>query len=259
MKLHVESLGAGPPLVLLHGWAMHSGLWAGLLPALAARHRVYCVDLPGHGHSREYPASNLAAYVDAVAEALADVSGPLTVLGWSLGGVVTQAWAQAAAQRVERIVLLASTPRFIVDADWPWAMKPELLATFAQDLRTNYRHSLQRFLHLQVQGTEDGRKLLMQLRHHFQARGEPAAEVLDQGIGLLAEVDLRRQTRELRQPALVIGGDRDTLTPLGASRWLAQNLPRGQLLHLAGAAHAPHLSHPNEFLEAVSAFCHGLT
>jgi len=48
--LHVESTGEGPPLVLLHGWAMHGGLFAPLVPALARRYRVSVVDLPGHGH-----------------------------------------------------------------------------------------------------------------------------------------------------------------------------------------------------------------
>ena len=49
--LHVESSGDGPPLVLLHGWAMHGGLFATLLPSLAQQFRVHVVDLPGHGHS----------------------------------------------------------------------------------------------------------------------------------------------------------------------------------------------------------------
>ncbi len=49
--LHVESVGSGPPLVLLHGWAMHSGIWGPLVARLAQRFRVHAVDLPGHGHS----------------------------------------------------------------------------------------------------------------------------------------------------------------------------------------------------------------
>ena len=49
--LHVESAGAGAPLVLLHGWALHGGIFAPLVAALARRHRVHVVDLPGHGHS----------------------------------------------------------------------------------------------------------------------------------------------------------------------------------------------------------------
>ena len=50
-QLHVESIGHGAPLVLLHGWAMHSGVWGPLIPRLAKYRRVHAVDLPGHGHS----------------------------------------------------------------------------------------------------------------------------------------------------------------------------------------------------------------
>lgn len=51
MSLHVETLGSGAPLVLLHGWGMHGGIWSDLAAELAEHHQVHCVDLPGHGFS----------------------------------------------------------------------------------------------------------------------------------------------------------------------------------------------------------------
>src|SRR5213078_1405478 len=51
MSVHVESVGVGRSLVLLHGWGMHSGLWFPLLPRLSNRYRMHLVDLPGHGYS----------------------------------------------------------------------------------------------------------------------------------------------------------------------------------------------------------------
>ena len=52
MSLHIDTQGQGPDLILLHGWAMHSGIFAPLLAKLTAHFRVHCVDLPGHGQSR---------------------------------------------------------------------------------------------------------------------------------------------------------------------------------------------------------------
>jgi pimeloyl-[acyl-carrier protein] methyl ester esterase len=49
MSVRVECVGRGRPLVMLHGWAMHSGLWFPLLPRLIERYRMHLVDLPGHG------------------------------------------------------------------------------------------------------------------------------------------------------------------------------------------------------------------
>ena len=51
MRLHVESRGAGPDLVLLHGWAMHGGIWGDAGEQLGRRFRLHLVDLLGHGYS----------------------------------------------------------------------------------------------------------------------------------------------------------------------------------------------------------------
>ena len=64
--LHIEARGDGPPLVLLHGWAMHSGVWGALVPRLAQRHRVHAVDLPGHGYSAPAPSFTLASFWEDV-------------------------------------------------------------------------------------------------------------------------------------------------------------------------------------------------
>ena len=53
MSLHVERSGHGPDVVLLHGWAMHGGVFAPLVERLASRFTLYLVDLPGHGYSRD--------------------------------------------------------------------------------------------------------------------------------------------------------------------------------------------------------------
>ena len=52
MSLYAERLGSGPELVLVHGWGLHGGIWAGLAQRLAQRFRVTVVDLPGHAGSR---------------------------------------------------------------------------------------------------------------------------------------------------------------------------------------------------------------
>ena len=51
--MHIESIGHGPPLVLIHGWAMHAGIFAPLTARLAEHFEVFLVDLPGHGRSNE--------------------------------------------------------------------------------------------------------------------------------------------------------------------------------------------------------------
>jgi pimeloyl-[acyl-carrier protein] methyl ester esterase len=249
--VHVESAGRGPPLVLLHGFAMHGGLFAPIVPALARRHRVHVVDLPGHGHSSALARFTLDALACAVDDATAFDEGPLTVLGWSLGGQVALAWALARPERIERLMLVATTPSFVRRDDWPHAMSAITLARFGDELRVAYRLTLQRFLALQVHGSDEGRATLAQLRTRLFERGEPTPAVLADALRLLHDTDLRRTLPRIVAPTLVVAGERDALVPIEATRALATALPDATHIAIEGAAHAPFLSHRQAFLDAV--------
>jgi len=254
--VHIDSVGAGPPLVLLHGWAMHSGLFAPLLPRLAEKFRIHCVDLPGHGYSAAIAPYALATITAVIADAVSRLpdaaAGPLTVLGWSLGGAVAMHWARVEPEHVGRLILTAATPCFVARPDWPHAMTAATLQQFGDELAVSYRLTLQRFVALQVQGSEHARAVLAQLRTELFARGEPSRVALRAALELLATTDLRADVGAIRQRAVVISGERDTLTPPEAGEWLARTLPCASFRLIPGAAHAPFLSHPEAFLCAIA-------
>jgi len=255
--LHVEATGHGPPLVLLHGWAMHAGIWGPLVPRLARRHRVYAVDLPGHGRSAELPRFTLDAVVETLAARFADTAQPVSLLGWSLGGQLAIRWALSEPQRVGRVALVCTTPRFVAAADWPHAMDGPTLRRFNDELTIAYRLTLKRFLALQVHASEHGRAALATLHDQLFARGEPSRAGLRIGLEVLSSVDLRDRVGAIGAPTLVIAGERDALTPPAAAAWLADAMPSARLVRLAGAAHAPFLSHPDAFRGALDAFVDG--
>jgi pimeloyl-[acyl-carrier protein] methyl ester esterase len=253
-SLHVESVGAGPPLVLLHGWAMHSGMWGSVVADLAPRFRVHAVDLPGHGHSAAPVAWTLDAVVDEVTRAFAAHGEPLTVVGWSLGGVVALRWALAAPQRIGRLALVCTSPCFVARDDWPDAMAAATRAKFGDELRVAYRLTLLRFLSLQLRGGDADKRALAAMRGRLFERPDPAPAVLAAALIALAATDLRGEAGEIRQPALVVAGERDTLTPSAAGAWLARAMPNSRYTAIAGAAHAPHLSHPAAFAAILDGF-----
>ena len=94
MTLFHEVHGQGPALVLLHGWAMHSGIFAPLVDRLAPHFTLHCVDLPGHGRSAgaglpltlENAAAQVSAVVPARRMALAVAPSPVNAIlstsGW---------------------------------------------------------------------------------------------------------------------------------------------------------------------------------
>lgn len=252
--LHVESAGAGPPLVLLHGWAMHGGVFATLVSSLARRHRVHVVDLPGHGHSSPVVPYTLDAIVAALDGAFAGEAQALTVLGWSFGATVALRWALVSPARIRRLVLVGATPRFVASDEWAPAMSAVTLARFGDELQVAYKATLQRFLSLQVQGSDDGRATLAALRHALFARGEPSPAAMAAALDILATTDLRADVGAIAVPTLVIAGDRDTLTPAAAGAWLAAALPDARHVVIPGAAHAPFLSHRAAFDIALEEF-----
>jgi pimeloyl-[acyl-carrier protein] methyl ester esterase len=238
---------------------MHSGLWFPLLPRLIERYRMHLVDLPGHGYSDPLaapPPWSLRRIVEAVEPAITETSapGPLLILGWSLGGQVALEWARLRPERVGALVLMSTTPSFIQRPGWPHAMAQATLRQFGDELTVAYRQTLQRFVALQVQGSEHARDALASLRSQLFARGEPSRQALRDSLELLASSDLRSGIGAISQPALMIAGDRDTLTPVAAARWLASALPRASLVVVPGAAHAPFLSHPEAVVQALDAF-----
>lgn len=253
MSLHVESIGSGEPLLLIHGWGMHGGVWADVAQKLAADFRVHSVDLPGFGASASLTETNLESLVQALAKQFAE---PLNVCGWSLGGQVALHWARREPEKVRRLVLVTSTPCFAERDDWLFGMASEVLEKFAAELEQDHAATLRRFIALQLRGSENERELLASLRGRLFSRGEPDMGALRGGLDILRAADQRSELQDIRQPTLVIAGERDKLTPPAASHYMAQIMPSARVVEVRGAAHAPFLSHPEIFIEQVKSFLH---
>jgi pimeloyl-[acyl-carrier protein] methyl ester esterase len=254
--MHIEEVGAGAPLVLLHGWGLHSGFFAPVLPTLATQAQVYAVDLPGHGHSAPLVPYTLDGIVDGLDAALCSEARPLTLLGWSFGGLVAQRYAARYPARIKRLILVCTTPRLTAAPDWPHGVYEDVLRRFGDELAVAYESTLKRFLTLQMQGASDPRPVLASLRALLFARGTPDPAALAGALQILLGTDLRATAAALVQPSLIVTGGRDTLTPPGAGAWLAQAMPNARLVAINDAAHIPFLSHPVAFNAALTAFLH---
>jgi len=248
--MHIETLGHGPDLVLIHGWAMHAGIFAPLTRELVPHFRLHLVDLPGHGYSRD---SDTRLRLDECALQLAAQLPAATWLGWSLGGQVCLEAARHRPDRVGALVLIATSPRFVVGEDWPQGVSPDLFRQFADGLHSDYHRTIERFLALEAIGSEHAQSELRELRAQVFARGEPALSVLCDGLDILDRADLRALLPGLRAPSLWIAGRRDKLIPPAAMQWAAQHSPGGRYLELS-AGHAPFIGHAQRLAEAVRAF-----
>ncbi len=133
--MHVDSIGSGAPLLLIHGWGMHGGVWSEVAQKLAADFRVHSVDLPGYGYSKAEKEMTLDAIVDELSACFPE---PLNVCGWSMGGQVALRWAAREPDKVQRLILVTSTPCFTKREDWDFGMDSEVLEKFADELEQNH-------------------------------------------------------------------------------------------------------------------------
>jgi pimeloyl-[acyl-carrier protein] methyl ester esterase len=258
--LHAEIAGRGRDLVLLHGWGANLRVWDELTRALARRFRVIALDLPGHGRSSWDPrATTPAAQAWRVCETLAPLTNRYSLLGWSLGGQFALDLAAALPGGIERLVLVATTPKFLAAPGWRHGLRAAALEDLAVRLRADPERAMSDFRRLQVRGLAPrtaGRVLYWLLR---AALGHGAAhpEALACDLERLRDGDLRAQLAAVRAPTLVIAGGRDCITRPGAARALAAALPYGRCRTLTRAAHVPFLSHPQQFATLVSGFLRG--
>jgi pimeloyl-[acyl-carrier protein] methyl ester esterase len=275
--LYTEVRGNGPTLVLLHGWGLNLRVWDGLAIALQDRFRIVALDLPGHGRSEWIPKrASLEEQAKQIAETIASITKRYFLLGWSLGGQIALRLAASGPAGLDRLVLIAATPRLPAASDWPYGAPPERLAQQAASLRTDYQRTVSDFLELQVRGSAEGAAALSQLRaalfahgaqpapnttHRSTALGErlenpdqPRLDALACGLELLRNTDLRPLLGQITLPTLVIAGQYDRVTMPAASRALAQALPNAQYVEIRRAAHAPFLSHVPQLSALLSDF-----
>jgi pimeloyl-[acyl-carrier protein] methyl ester esterase len=239
--VYIERTGQGPDLVLLHGWAMHGGIFAPLTRALGEHFRVHVVDLPGHGRS---PLATDFSLHECVRSVRADTPAAIWA-GWSLGGLVALQAALDAPEQVRALGMITANPRFVMGEDWPHGVEPQVFRQFSDGLRGDWKRTLERFLALEAHGSERAKSELRELKSQIFAHGEPQLAALDAGLAILDRCDLRARLAELTRPSLWIGGRRDRLVPAEAMQWSA-NAARCATYLEVSAGHAPFLSHPDE-------------
>ena len=252
--MHINSIGQGPDLVLVHGWSMHSGVWQPLVDLLAEHFRCHLVDLPGHGqsdwHAGDFELSTLLA---KLAEALPETA---IWLGWSLGGQVSLAMAKHYPDNVKKLIMLASNPRFVQTDDWPCAMPQEVFETFSASLADDQQLTLQRFIMLQAKGANQPRQVIKQLSEQLAQQHEPHPQALQAGLECLANWDFRNALKTVGCPVQLILAENDHLVPAFLANYAVELQPKLRIDVMPGLGHAPFISQPQQCQLVIEQFIH---
>lgn len=237
------------PLVLLHGWGAHAGVWSEVIARMDLGHTVIAPDYPDECG----PDGSINEVLDYLAGMVPE---QCVIAGWSLGGQLALQWARRYPRRISKLILVSTTPRFVTAPDWPHGMDAVAFSSFAGLVATDAAQALRRFLLLETQGDAQARKVARQLEAALATRPEPEGPQLMRTLDWLRDTDLRKMLHDIVQPVLVVHGDCDRITPLAAGEYLATHLADARIERMHGAAHAPFASDPEAFSRRIAEFCH---
>ena len=241
--IEYEKSGAGDSFVLLHGWGMNTKVLAPLAKELSAKYEVFNVALPGYGEGRWSTDLSL----DDQAKIIGDQLPAGKILGWSLGGLLAISLVKHFPGKFDPVIVCCN-PCFVRRPDFESGIDEYVFDQFADELKKNWALTMRRFLALQMLGVEGAKQTVKELMKTMLSSPKPDSELLNKGLQLIKEADLRRDLQAITTPFRWILGERDTLVPHRVSADILLLNPLFNVECVAAAGHAPFLSHPDEFL-----------
>lgn len=235
--LHVVDWGEGQPVVFLHAWAVHCGIWEYPMTALAeAGYRVVGFDRRGHGRSPDpgagFDYATLAADLSAVLESL-DLR-EVVLVGHSMGcAEIATYMARHGHDRIARVVFVGSPGP---DADGG------LLEPFLDGLRQDRPGFVASGIELFTGRSIPAHSAMAQWIMSMFLQTSPFA--MRQCLRLAMQAPLRPVLKALRKPALLVHGALDALNPLDRTGALTASLiPGSRLVVLDDAPHGLPVTH----------------
>ncbi len=248
-KLHVtkfEETKQAPILVLLHGWGSSSKIWQLCLNDLCKNFQVWCIDLPGHGENHSI------AWDESVEQGLSLLANTLpencSIVGWSLGGLCAQLFLQRFPHRVNNLMLIASTPKFIASKNWPNGMSAETLKKFSLNFKHSPQQAIKQFHILQTLHGASSKKIMHSLE--YAAMHQPLKNIT-WGLRWLNNIDLRSSDNAQHAHIHIMQGEKDQVSSMHAAEDTAKIWDNVSLHKIVDAGHVPFLSHPKVFIENV--------
>jgi pimeloyl-[acyl-carrier protein] methyl ester esterase len=248
--LFKETTGEGKDVVVIHGWSCDHRHMRPIVDLLSPHYRVTNVDLPGMGQSD---------WGDSI-ESIADIANILlphlpekaVYVAWSFGGLVAASIAARYPERVERLVGISTTPKFVEEDGWPGVPQPGFKASFSEVKRVGLKAFLKSMYDMEFASFEPKPDTYHYLLGLLEDIDEDKAEALLKGIDICDETDLRKAFAKINCPIDLIYGDKDSVVPVAAYA-LMKALSKNVALHpIVNAQHLVFYTHSKIFSETLS-------
>ncbi len=250
VRIAWEERGAGFPLVLVQGLGYARWGWEPVADRLAERFRVVLLDNRGIGASEAPPGPYTVAELAGDVIAVLDEAGieRAHVLGTSLGGMIVQEVALAAPERVERLVLVCTTP-----GGANAAPMPEVTVRLIAEAPTlEPLVALRRFVENALAPDPPDELVERILAHRISTAQPLPAWAAQAAAG--AAFDAWDRLPGLRVPTLVVHGTADVVVDPRNAELLAQRIPDARSELFPGCGHLLYWEEPERFAEVVEEF-----
>jgi 3-oxoadipate enol-lactonase len=244
VRIGWERRGSGAPLLLVHGLGYARWGWEPVLEPLARSFDVILFDNRGIGESDAPPGPYTVAELAADAAHVLDEAGVerAHVLGTSLGGMVAQELALTAPERVDRLVLVCTTPGG--PEAFPMPARTVQLLTSGASLRQFVENAL---------APEPDPELVDRILRHREATAQPL-DAWSAQAAAGATFDALDRIGQVEAPTLILHGTEDAVVDSRNSSLLASRIPNSRVELFPGGGHLFFWEQPDHFVDVVTEF-----
>jgi len=252
IKLYYEKAGAGPPLFLVNGLGGDTRAWCYLLPHLNKSFTTIVYDMRCAGKSDKPEDPFCIADLSDEADALIEHLGydKVSLLGFSMGGVVALDMALNHSDKIDKLALVSTMPA---------SMDMYPIPDFVMSLfvRTDVSPMLIEMIYDVLFGSTF--KIIHSAKEWVDFKmnddnPQPADAYLNQ-LNAVKSFDLRSKVEKLKLPTLIVAGDEDLVIPPKNAQWLHEHIKGSKMVMLETVGHMIPLESPERLTKLVQDLC----
>ena len=249
VRMAYEDRGTGSPIVFVHGWGGSGEAWDYQVLDLAPSYRCITVDLRGHGASDKpwgtYDYDLFVRDLDALLVGL-DLTD-VTLVGWSMGGHIGLKYAHQHPERISRLVITGSGPRFWQDEDAPYGTPADQVQGLIDAVRLARTETIaglysNNFYRTDLKATEEW---------FVQIGWKVPAFVGLSSFQAIIDEDLRQILGEINLPVAVFSGRHDLIWDPKWSEETHRLLPNSTLTYFENSGHVAFIENRAEWNAAL--------
>ncbi len=254
---NVNILGeGGKTLIFAHGFGTDQTAWHTVADAFKDSYRIVLYDNVGGGktdpsHFSPQKYSQLEAYANDLLEIADELKlNDAVFIGHSVSGMIGLLAAVKAPEHFSKCIMVGASPRYLNDEGYTGGFEQEHLNSFYQAMEMNYYAWVSGFASAAMTYPERP-----ELAQGFAATLSSIRPDIAQSVArTIFQSDYRHMLPELKHETLIIQSTNDIAVPQEVGEYLHKHIPNSKLVKVSATGHFPHISEPQQIINALKKF-----